>query len=524
MAATKNQGTSARPIVLCILDGWGLRRERQDNAIALAATPNWDRMLASWPTGTLRCSGEDVGLPSGQMGNSEVGHLNIGAGRVVWQDLPRINRAIAEDQLRQSSELVAFADKLRASGGTCHLVGLVSPGGVHAHEDHIVALAKAVSERGVPVRIHAITDGRDTPPNSGRDCLARLQASIAEFRDVSIATVCGRYFAMDRDKRWERVARAYDLLVSAKGDAFDDALDVIAASYAQGTTDEFVTPARHTSYNGMGDGDGILCANFRADRVRQLLAAILDPDFDGFARTSIVDLGAALGMVAYSDHISQFCPAIFAPTHLENTLGDVVANAGLRQLRAAETEKYPHVTYFFNGGVEPPLAGEERILVPSPKVATYDLKPEMSAVELTNKVIAAIETQRFDLVVINYANGDMVGHTGVLDAAVRAVACVDMCIGRLEQVVKSAGGAMLVTADHGNCELMFDRALGAPHTAHTLNLVPTILVNGSEGCVSLANGRLADIAPTLLDLLGIEQPPEMTGASLLNPSADAHST
>ena len=511
---TKNTAKPDGPVVLCILDGWGWRAETDANAIALASTPNWDRMTKTWPTAELACSGEDVGLPAGQMGNSEVGHLNLGAGRVVWQDLPRINRAIADGSLASSPVLNAFITQLRASGGTCHLVGLVSPGGVHAHQDHIVALSKIVAGAGVPVRIHAITDGRDTPPKSAVRSIETLEAALSGIDNVSIATLCGRYFAMDRDKRWDRVARAYDLIVSGKGDVFETATKALQTAYDADVTDEFVPPTRHKTYPGMTDGDGILHANFRADRVRELLSALVDPNFDGFTRARAVSLAAILGMVAYSDELNRFCPAIFQPTHLANTLGQVVAKAGLRQLRAAETEKYAHVTYFFNGGEETPYAGEDRILVPSPKVATYDLQPEMSAPELTGRLLEAITDGAYDLIVVNYANGDMVGHTGDLDAAIQAAECVDTCLGQIEAAVIGARGVMLVISDHGNCETMFDPATGMAHTAHTLNPVPAILVNGPDQA-RLHGGRLADVAPTLLELMAVAQPDEMTGTTLM---------
>jgi len=502
-------------MVLCILDGWGLRPDTTDNAIALGQTPNWDRMIKQWPMGMLACSGEDVGLPDGQMGNSEVGHLNLGAGRVVWQDLPRINRSIADGSLANEAELKKFIAKLTASGGTCHLTGLVSPGGVHAHQDHIIALAKILSENAIPTRIHVLTDGRDTPPQSAAEYVTNVVDTIIGLDGVSIATICGRYFAMDRDNRWDRVAKAYELTVAGKGTVFDTPVAAIMLAYANDITDEFILPARAADYDGMKNGDGILHANFRADRVREWLGALIDPAFDGFPRSRTVSLAGALGMVSYSDRLDGFCPAIFPPKEITNTLGEVVAKAGRRQLRAAETEKYPHVTYFFNGGIETPNEGEQRLLVPSPKVATYDLQPEMSAPELTENLLKAVTSNQYDLFIINYANGDMVGHTGDLEAAKKATECVDTCIGRLEAAVSSAGGAMLIIADHGNCEQMFDRESGVPHTAHTLNPVPAVLINCKRENITISNGRLADVAPTLLDLMELQQPDEMTGQTLV---------
>jgi len=515
MSETTTANSGKGPTVLCILDGWGHRAEPDNNAIALANTPNWDRMVKVWPTGLLDCSGKNVGLPDGQMGNSEVGHMNLGAGRVVWQDLPRINNAIADGSFANATQLTNFIEALKNSGGTCHLAGLVSTGGVHSHLDHVVALAEAVVKGGIPVKIHAFLDGRDTPPKSSIDYVTRLARAVDGCADVQIATVCGRYFAMDRDKRWERVELAYDLMVSGLGDIFDDPATAVRANYDAGVTDEFVRPARSRDYRGMADGDGILIANFRADRVRELLGALVDPAFDGFARKRVVSCAAALGMVAYSDQLNQLCRAIFPPVYLKNTLGEVVAKAGLKQLRMAETEKYAHVTFFFNGRLELPFKGEERILIPSPKVATYDMQPEMSAPELTSQLVDAIGSSQFDLIVVNYANGDMVGHTGSLEAAIAAVSCVDDCIGQVEKAVIKAQGVMLVTADHGNCEMMADPETGEPYTAHTLSPVPVVLVNCARPGASLDCGRLADMAPTLIDLMGLAQPSDMTGHTLI---------
>lgn len=513
--ASKVDSGGVCPTVLCILDGWGHRADPDSNAIALAKTPNWDRLVKIWPTSLLECSGENVGLPQGQMGNSEVGHLNLGAGRVVWQDLPRINNAIADGSLAKAEPLISFVEGLKISGGACHLVGLLSPGGVHSHQDQVVALAELVAKARVPVKIHAFLDGRDTPPNSAIDFVARLAQQVGGFTDVEIATVCGRYYAMDRDKRWERVELAYDLMVSGVGDIFDDPVAAIQASYDAGATDEFVRPARSREYRGMADGDGILHANFRADRVRELLGSLIDPAFDGFTRKRTVSCAAALGMVSYSDQLNVLCRAVFPPVYLRNTLGEVVANAGLKQLRIAETEKYAHVSFFFNGRSEQPFEGEERSFIPSPKVATYDLQPEMSAPGLTSELVEAIGSGSFDLIVVNYANGDMVGHTGSLEAAILAVQCIDDCIGQVAKAVVKAKGIMLVTADHGNCEMMADPQTGAPHTAHTLNPVPAVLINCARPGTSLACGRLADVAPTLIDLMGLVQPSDMTGHTLI---------
>jgi 2,3-bisphosphoglycerate-independent phosphoglycerate mutase len=510
-----NDGRRRGPAVLCILDGWAQREAREGNAIALAETPNWDRLVQVWPHNLLDCSGKDVGLPDGQMGNSEVGHMNLGAGRVVWQDLPRIDNAIADGSLAESPVLGEFTERLKRSGGACHLIGLVSSGGVHSHLRHIAALARLVAKEGIPVRVHAITDGRDTAPKTAPSEIAELTRLIGDCPNTEISTICGRYFTMDRDNRWERVGLAYDLLVDGEGAPFADLEGAIEANYAAGHTDEFIRPGRSECYRGMADGDGVLFANFRADRVREILGALIDPAFDGFERKRTVRFAAALGMVAYSDTLNKLCGQIFPPVYLKNTLGEVVAKAKLSQLRMAETEKYAHVTFFFNGRSETPFEGEERLLVPSPKVATYDLKPEMSAPELTDKLVDAIGSGRFDLIVVNYANGDMVGHTGDLDAAIAAVRCVDACIGRVEQAVIEANGVMLLTADHGNCEMMIDPDTGGPHTAHTLNPVPVVLINHPDPKVSLGRGRLADVAPTLLDLMHLQQPDDMTGHTLI---------
>ncbi len=503
-----------RPVMLVILDGWGWREEAADNAVRQAKTPTFDQLWGSCPHAFLRTSGEDVGLPEGQMGNSEVGHLNIGAGRVVMQDLPRINKAVASGDIARTPAFIGLIQQLRQSGGACHLMGLVSHGGVHSHQDHAVALAKALSAARIPTVVHVFTDGRDTPPQSAANDVDELVRELP--RDVKIATVSGRYYAMDRDARWERVAKAYNVIMDAQGQCFPDAQSAVADAYSQGVFDEFIVPAVIGDYRGMKSGDGVLCFNFRADRVREILGVLLDPPpGSGFARRSSIQFAAAVGMTEYSDELNRLMQTIFPPQTFPNILGEVVSAAGRTQLRMAETEKYPHVTYFLNGGREQPYDDEARIMVPSPKVATYDMKPEMSAPELTDKAVIAIKSQQFDLIVLNYANPDMVGHTGSLPAAIIAVETVDAGLGRLAAEVNKLGGALLVTADHGNCELMRDPDTGGPHTAHTTNPVPVLLVGG--GNVTLRDGRLADIAPTLLDLMELPQPKEMTGRSLRVP-------
>ncbi len=499
-----------RPVMLVILDGWGNRSDAADNAVKLAKTPHFTKLWSNNPHAFLKTSGLDVGLPEGQMGNSEVGHLNIGAGRVVMQDLPRVGLAVKDGSLGKMAAILKLLAALKKSGGTCHLMGLVSDGGVHAHQDHAIALARIVTAAGIPVKLHVWTDGRDTPPKSAAGFLHTTEAALP--KGASIATVIGRYYSMDRDNRWERVSLAYAAMVDATGPRFASAQAAIAAAYASGTTDEFVLPATVGDFAGIQDGDALLSFNFRADRVREILGALVDPAFKGFVRSRAPKLCLGVGMTQYSVALDPFLETVFAPQSLDNVLGAVVAKAGKKQLRMAETEKYPHVTYFLNGGEEAVYAGEDRIMVPSPKVATYDLQPEMSAAELTDKAVAAIKSQAYDLIVLNFANPDMVGHTGSLPAAIKAVETVDTCLGRISDAIERQSGVLIFTADHGNCELMRDPVTGAPHTAHTTNPVPVCLV-GNPG--PLQDGRLADLAPTLLALMGLPKPVEMTGCSLI---------
>ncbi len=506
-----------RPVVLCILDGWGYREESKNNAVALANTPVWDDLYANNPTGFLKACGLDVGLPEGQMGNSEVGHMNLGAGRVVMQELPKIDEAVKTGTIAETDTVKKIIAKLSDSRGVCHIAGLLSEGGVHSHQAHMAALAKIIAAAGVPVKIHAYLDGRDTAPKSAAKFLEKFRALIGDA-NVEIATATGRYYAMDRDNRWERVSQAYFTMVQGKnyadGRTAESAEAAIASAYEADTTDEFVLPTVIGDYAGMKDGDGLLMTNFRADRAREILAALCAPDFDGFDRGTPVKFAVQAGMVEYSSEHAKYMDAIYPPQTLPNIFGEVVSKAGMKQLRIAETEKYPHVSFFFNGGEEQVFDGEERILVASPKVATYDLQPEMSAPEVTEKLVAAIKSEKYDTIILNFANPDMVGHSGILEAAMKAAEAVDTCLGKVIDAIKSVGGVAFVTADHGNCEVMVDPETGEPHTAHTLNLVPTILVNGPEG-VTLEDGRLADVAPTLLQLLGVPQPAEMTGKPLL---------
>ncbi len=500
-----------KPVVLCILDGWGIGPIPATSAPAQAHVPTFNHLWATCPHATLTTFGPDVGLPSGQMGNSEVGHTNIGAGRVVAMDLGAIDLAVEDGSFAANPEVTGFAAKVKAAHGTAHLMGVVSDGGVHGHISHIVAACRALTSLGLPVALHAITDGRDVAPSSAAGYMAQLTAALPE--GATIATVTGRYWAMDRDNRWDRVARAHAAMVRASGEVAPDAATAVIHSYAKGETDEFIAPTVIAGYQGISDGDGLFCLNFRADRAREILAALGDPAFSAFDTGSRPAFSAMLGMVAYSDFHNAYMATAFPKRVLVNTLGEWVANHGRTQFRVAETEKYPHVTFFLNGGREAPYPGEDRAMPPSPKVATYDLQPEMSADQVSDHLVAAID-KGYDLIVVNYANPDMVGHTGSLPAAIKACEAVDRGLTRALAALTAKGGAMIVTADHGNCEVMVDPVTGGPHTAHTTNPVPVILVGGPPGA-TLRSGRLADLAPTLLQLMALPQPPEMTGQSLI---------
>ncbi|WP_134678526.1 2,3-bisphosphoglycerate-independent phosphoglycerate mutase [Paracoccus ravus] len=504
--------TVPKPVVLCILDGWGMSNRPEQSAPDQASTPNFDRLMHDCPHGSLITFGPDVGLPKGQMGNSEVGHTNIGAGRVVAMDLGQIDLAIEDGSFYENTGLDAFIDSLKASGGTAHLMGVVSDGGVHGHIQHVLAAARAVAEKGVPVVLHAITDGRDVPPKSAMGFVTELTGNLP--KGVRIGTVIGRYFAMDRDNRWERVSRAYAAMVRAEGLAAPDAAHAVEAAYLKDETDEFIQPTVIGDYAGAKDGDGFFCLNFRADRAREILAALGQPDFDAFETGTRPQWAALLGMVDYSAKHDEYMTAAYPKRQVVNTLGAWVAAKGLRQFRLAETEKYPHVTFFLNGGKETPEPGEDRFMPASPKVATYDLAPEMAAPEVSAKLVEAIEAG-YDLIVVNFANPDMVGHTGSLPAAIRACEAVDKGLGVMIEALEKAGGAAVVIADHGNCETMIDPETGGPHTAHTVNPVPVIVFGGPANA-SLRAGRLADVAPTVLDLMGLDLPPEMTGTSLIH--------
>jgi 2,3-bisphosphoglycerate-independent phosphoglycerate mutase len=502
-----------KPVVHCILDGWGQVETPTGNAPVQANTPAFDEIMSTCPTGTLITFGPDVGLPKGQMGNSEVGHTNIGAGRVVAMDLGQIDLAIEDGSFFKNDEVVAFAKTLKKTGGTAHLLGVISDGGVHGHIVHTLAAAKAITDFGVPVVIHAITDGRDVAPKSADVFVSEFTKGLP--KGARIGTVVGRYFALDRDNRWERVAQAYEAIVNATGiESADTAVDAVAAAYARNETDEFIKATVIGDYAGVEDGDGLFCLNFRADRAREILAAMAQPGFDGFETDDRPEFAARLGMVEYSVQHSTYMKTAYPKAAIINTLGEWVAKQGKRQFRLAETEKYPHVTFFLNGGKETPEVGEDRFMPQSPKVATYDLQPEMSAPEVTSKFVEVIEAG-YDLIVTNYANPDMVGHTGDLSAAMKACEAVDAGLAQVMTALKRTGGTMIVTADHGNCEVMIDPVTGGAHTAHTTNLVPVALFNGPEGASLRQGGRLADLAPSLLDLMGLDQPDEMTGESLI---------
>lgn len=501
------------PLVLMILDGWGYREETEHNAIRAGNTPCWDHMWENDPHILIQTSGEAVGLPGGQMGNSEVGHMNIGAGRIVYQDFTRIAEAIRDDSFHKNPALCGAIGRARDNGGTVHIMGLLSPGGVHSHEDQFFETVRLAAERGAAsIAVHAFLDGRDTPPRSARGSIERMQNLVNELPQASIRTLSGRYYAMDRDNRWDRVEKAYRAIAEGRADqSAETALEALEAAYERGENDEFVLPTVIGEYDGVAEGDVVLFINFRADRAREMTKAFVSEGFDGFERNRI-KLADYVCMTEYMEGLPV--SVAFPPATLERLLANELADAGLSQLRIAETEKYAHVTFFFNGGEETPFPGEERILVPSPKVATYDLQPEMSAPEVTEKLVDAIRSKRFDVIICNIANGDMVGHTGVWEAALKAVEAVDDCLSQVRAAVDDAGGEMLVTADHGNIELMRDVVSGQNHTAHTTFTVPLVF-HGREARFT-DTGSLRDIAPTMLALLGLDKPEEMTGKSLLD--------
>ena len=501
------------PALLVIMDGLGWAAPSEANAVSLAATPNLDALMAQYPWTTIEASGEAVGLPAGQMGNSEVGHLNIGAGRVVMQELMRLNHAVQTGEIFENEVLVEVCRKVAASKSTLHVMGLMSDGGVHSHIRHCLALLELAAREGVQrVRVHAFLDGRDVLPRSAGEYLKELEDKCVELGVGEIATISGRYYAMDRDKRWERVEKAYDAVALGEGPQEPDAQTCLEHSYAADISDEFVIPTVIHKHP-VQDGDSVVFFNFRPDRARQLTTAFVVPDFDGFPRPKKLDTYFAT-MTRYEDGLPVH--VVYDKERIPDTLGEVLAKAGKTQLRIAETEKYAHVTYFFNGGEEEPNPGEDRILVPSPKVATYDLQPEMNAPIVTEKVIEQIKADKYDMIMLNFANADMVGHTGVFEAAVKAVETVDTCVGKIVEALKPVQGQLLIIADHGNAEQMADPDTGCPYTAHTTNHVPCILVSEEHKGNHLHDGILADVAPTMLTLAGMDIPADMTGKCLLD--------
>lgn len=507
---------NVKPVLLLILDGFGYREETHDNAIAAAKKPHLDRLFASYPWTTINASEEYVGLPKGQFGNSEVGHLNIGAGRVLQQDISRIDCDVADGSIGQNPVFAKAIEQVKNSGKTLHILGLISDGGVHCHEAHVNALIAAAADAGVPnINVHAFLDGRDTPPRSAEIYLKKLQAVCDAHPAARIVSVTGRYWAMDRDKRWERVEPAYQVMVEGKGLFHaDTAAAALAAAYARDENDEFVAATSIGAPASMQDGDAVIFMNFRADRARQITTALTDPSFDGFKarQPKFASFNTATGYgSAYPD-----LPVAYDKPKVQNSFGEYISTLGLKQLRIAETEKYPHVTYFFSGGEEKEFPGEDRVLVPSPKVATYDLQPEMSAPEVTRQLVEAIESKKYAAIICNFANGDMVGHSGIFDAAVKAVEALDQCVAQCVDAMLAAGGEVLITADHGNCELMYDHTAHQPHTQHTTDQVPFVYIGRPATMMPRGQGALRDIAPTMLALMGLSQPDDMTGKSLVN--------
>jgi len=495
-----------KPMILIILDGWGYRKEKDYNALAIANTPNWDKLCAKYPNTLLGCSGTTVGLPENQMGNSEVGHMHIGSGRIIDQSLTRINKSIKNQEFEHNPIL----DEAFKTKKPIHIMGLLSPGGVHSHQEHIFALIEAAKKRDITVFIHAFLDGRDTPPKSARDSIVKLQ-NLLEGTNSKITSICGRYYAMDRDKRWARIQKAYDLLTDQSDLKFDNAIKALDAAYERGENDEFVQPTHCTnSPITIKDNDIVIFMNFRADRARQITHAITDKSFDGFQRNKLLKLNKFITLTEYSKQFKL--SVLYPPLTITGSLGEIIANSNMNQLRIAETEKYAHVTYFFNGGVEEPFANEDRIMIPSPRVKSYDLKPEMSANEITNKLIESLP--KYDLIVCNFANADMLGHTGNINATKDAIETLDNCLGKIIKESTKIGGNVVITSDHGNAECMYNTNLSQPHTAHTNNPVPFIYV-GKSAKISNENGNLADIAPTILYLMGLDKPNSMTGNSLV---------
>ena len=502
-----------KPIVLCIMDGWGINKNYKNNAIAIARTPNVDFLTKNFAYSTLDASGKDVGLPTGQVGNSEVGHMNIGSGRIVLQTLPRINKAFSNNEIEKNKNFQNFLIN-HNTDKTVHLLGLCSDGGVHSHSNHIIEMSKLLKKNKCKVCIHIFSDGRDCSPKQLGQQIKKFQMSLP--KNIKVVSIIGRYYSMDRDNRWERVKKAFDLIVYGKYERkFSSILKGLEEAYKNNETDEFISPTLIGDYKGFEYGDRLIMINFRADRVRELLTALLDPKFKEFEKDNNTPiLTNNLGMIEYSTELLNFINPIFVKENIKDTLGEVVSKANLKQLRLAETEKYPHVTYFFNGGKETVYPGETRMMIPSPKISTYDLKPEMSAKKVETELISSIKNRTYDLIIVNFANPDMVGHTGDLKAAIKAVETVDTAVGNVKDIIVELDGIMLLTADHGNCEIMFDEVMDLPHTSHTCNKVPFILISKINN-YKLKNGRLADIAPTILEFLSIKSPNRMSGKSLL---------
>lgn len=514
-----------QPLVLCILDGWGVNPSPAHNGIYLANTPNWDALLQTSPHTSLQASEEFVGLPEGQMGNSEVGHMTIGAGRVIMQDLPALNHMIAHKTFEKKESIQNLIGSLKSNGKACHVMGLLSDGGVHSHINHLLHTIEILGIQNIPVNIHAFLDGRDTSPQSAITYLEKLTQLTSTYPHVKLATIGGRYYAMDRDQRWDRIELAYNTMIFGSNDStnqtFTSAIDSINDSYRQGIYDEFIIPQPHENYQGMNDGDGLIMINFRADRARQILRCLLKQDFADFTRKKTITFSHAIGFNQYAEDLNAIMDTIIKKPDMQNTLGEYISKLGGHQLRIAETEKYAHVTFFFNGGVEKPFDNEDRILIPSPKVATYDLQPEMSAKELTDILCEKIDQKKYDLIVVNYANTDMVGHTGVQSAIIKAIEAVDSCLGKLATHVKRNDYQMIITADHGNAELMMDTDSNQPHTAHTLMPVPFVLYNNKthtppiQSEYFLKTGHLGNIAPTVLKLMGLDIPKQMDEPALV---------
>jgi 2,3-bisphosphoglycerate-independent phosphoglycerate mutase len=503
---------SPKPTVLCILDGWGIGKHSKYNAISSADTPFWDGANRLFPKSEILTSGEAVGLPNGQMGNSEVGHMNIGSGRVILQDLPKINNAIKDGSYENKELIKQTIKQAKELNRTVHIIGLLSDGGVHSHIDHISATIKLFSKKNVEVKLHAFLDGRDVSPKS-----ADQYFKTSDIKNSQIATISGRFYSMDRDQRWDRTKYAYDAIVSAKGNEFTNYKDCLEHYYDRGVTDEFISPSVIAGYEGIQGGDILFVVNFRSDRIKQILSALIDPEFSQFERENC-DFSKAVSLVEYSKELSKHIDAVFETEQIKHTLGEVISQNGLRQLRIAETEKHAHVTYFFNAGIEGKFEGEERIMIPSPKVKIYDQQPEMSAFELTERLNSEIKENKFDVIIVNFANADMVGHTGNFAAAKKAVETIDKCLESIYAEISELGGALVITADHGNVELMYNESAKQHHTSHTLNPVPFLIcmdIKDTKKKFKINNGRLCDIAPTILDLLGLEKPKEMTGKTLI---------